>query len=196
MAETPPTTAEQLIVLKEELALAQAISEGRDEPAYRYISDPPGGLVIQAYLQQRSAELAAGQAPPIFHVELPPLGQTPLVEILSRPLDLPMTGKWKDPSYSYFAEERVAEQLRTRQIELTILSNAHYLSSRRNAVEWLVCFFRQHLNHAPLVLLGESAQMDALLLWNATAWVIRRFQRIRLPGEPEEQRVAPDQFLT
>jgi hypothetical protein len=39
----------------------------------------------------------------------------------------------------------------------------------------------------PLVLVGESEQMDNLLLWKATAWVVRRWSRIQLPGEPEER---------
>jgi len=97
---------------------------------------------------------------------------------------LPMRGKWKD---RYLAEERLAEQLRARQVELVVLADAHHLTGRPHAVEWLVSYFRHHLNHAPLVLVGEGKQMDDLLLWKDTAWVVRRFHRIRLPGEPEQE---------
>lgn len=191
MADTPPM-AEMLTVLKRELAIAKAISGGPagQEPAYRYLGDPPGKSVIQAYLhQQQPTELAEDQALPVFYVELPPLfpDRPPLIEVLSRGLRLPMRGKWKD---RYLSEERVAEQLRARQVELVVLADAHHLSSRPHAVEWLVSYFRHYLNHVPLVLVGESERMDTLLLWKATAWVVRRFHRIRLPGEPEEREHA------
>jgi hypothetical protein len=116
-----PTIHEQLAVLAEELALARSISGGGHEPAYHYLADPPGLPVIQAYLQEWEAQLSPGQILPLFRVELPPLAPDgpPLVEVLSRPLGLPMRGKWKD---SFFAKERLGGALRTRQIELTILT--------------------------------------------------------------------------
>ena len=191
MADTP-FMAETLAELKRELALAKAISGGPagHEPAYRYLGDPPGKSVIQAYLhQQQPAEPTEDQAFPVFYVEVPPLfpNRPPLIEVLSRGLRLPMGGKWKD---QFLAEERFAEQLRARQVELVVLADAHHLTARPHAVEWLVSYFRNYLNHVPLVMVGESEQMDTLLLWKATAWVVRRFHRIRLPGEPEEREHA------
>lgn len=180
----------QMAAFVEALALAQSISHGNragQEPAYRYLTDPPGKSVIQAYLQQRSTELPVqSDTCPVLYVELPPLPpkRLPLVEVLSRTLDLPMAGKWKD---RFLAEERLAAQLRARQVELVILADAHHLINRPFGVEWLVSFFRQHLSDVPLVLVGEREQMDNLLLWKATAWVVRRWSRIQLPGEPEER---------
>ena len=181
--------AEMLTVLKQELAMAKAISgcPAGQEPAYRYLGDPPGKSVIQAYLQQQqTAKLTEDQTLPVFYVEIPPLfpQRPPLVGVLSRGLSLPMRGKWKD---RYLSEERLAEQLRARQVELVVLADAHHLTGRPHTVEWLVSYFRQYLNHAPLVLVGEGEQIDDLLLWKATAWMVRRFHRIRLPGEPEER---------
>ncbi len=183
----------QMAAFAEAVALAQSISHGNragQEPAYRYLADPPGKSIIQAYLQQRSSELPGqGDTGPILYVELPPLSPKgpPLVEVLSRALDLPMRGKWQD---RFLAEGRLAEQLRARQVELVILADAHHLINRRFGVEWLVSFFRQYLSDVPVVLVGESEQMDNLLLWKATAWVVRRWSRIQLPGEeeaPEEE---------
>src|SRR5713226_4083981 len=186
MADTP-TMAEMLTTLKKELAMAKAISGGPagHEPAYRYLGDSPGKSVIEAYLQQQQrTSPTEDQRLPVFYVELPPLFSDgpPLVEVLSHGLSLPMRGKWED---QFLAEERLAEQLLARQVELVVLADAHHLSSRPHSVEWLVSYFRRYLNHAPLVLIGEGEQMDTLLLWKATAWVVRRFHRIRLPGEPE-----------
>src|SRR6266849_1060692 len=104
MADTP-TLAEMLTALKQELAMAKAISGGPagQEPAYRYLGDPPGKSVIQAYLQQLT-ELTERQTLPVLYVELPPLfpQQPPLVEVLSRALGLSMRGRWKD---RYLSEE-------------------------------------------------------------------------------------------
>ena len=196
MADTP-TLAEMLTVLKKEFALAKAIIGGPTghEPAYRYLGDPPGKSVIQVYVhQQQPTDPTEDQALPVFYVEVPHLfpDHPPLVEVLSRGLGLPMRGKWKD---SLLAEERLADQLRARLVELVVLTDAHHLSSRPHAVEWLVSYFRHYLTHVPLVLVGESEQMDTLLLWKATAWVVRRFHRIRLPGEPEETRADPHRIL-
>ncbi len=190
MAETA-TMTEMLAALKKEIARATSLSGGPagHEPAYRYLGDPPGKAVIEAYLQEQRSTESKGQAHPIFSVELPPLVQerSPLVEVLSKALDLPMSGKWQD---RLLAEERLAEQLRARQVELVIIADAHHLIGRPLAREWLISFFRQHLNHVPLLLVGESKLMDDLLLWKASAGVVRRFRRIRLPGEPERQENA------
>ena len=191
MANTP-TMTEMLTVLKQELAMAKAISGGPagQEPAYRYLGDPPGKSVIQTYLQHLyRTSPTEDQALPVFYIELPPLfpQHPPLVEVLSHGLSLPMRGKWKD---RYLAEERLAEQLHARHVELVVLADAHHLTGRPHAVEWLVSYFRHYLNDAPLVLVGDGEQMDDLLLWKATAWVVRRFHRIRLPGEPEERKNA------
>ncbi len=187
-----PTMAEMLMTLENELEMAKAISGGPagHEPAYRYLADPPAMPVIQAYREQHPPRHPPeGTSLPVFSVELPPLSprHPPLVEVLSRALELPVTGKWKE---GYFAEARLAEQLRAQQVEVAILTNAHYLAKRPHGVEWLVMFFRQQVNHIPLLLVGEGQQMDELLLWKATAWVVRRFHRIRLPGEPEVQESA------
>ncbi len=190
MADTP-NLAEMLTALKKELAMAKAISGGPagQEPAYRYLGDPPGKPVIQAYLRQRATEAAQSDSLPVFYIELPHLSpQRPaLIEVLSRGLDLPTAGKWKD---RHLSEERLAEQLRARQVEFVILADAHHLTGRPHTVEWLVSYFRHYLNHVPLILVGAGKQMDDLLLWKATAWVVRRFHRIRLPGEPEEHEHA------
>jgi hypothetical protein len=98
-----------------------------------------------------------------------------------------MTGKWKG---HFLAQERLGEVLRTRQVELTVLTNAHYLKNRSHCIEWLVSFFRKHLESAPLLLVGEEKRMDDLLLWKVTAWVERRWSRIRLPGEPKASHQA------
>jgi AAA domain len=170
MAETA-TMVEMLAALKEAIATAKSLSGGPagHEPAYRYLGDPPGRAVTQAYLQERQPPEPKSQALPVFYVELPPLVQerSPLVEVLSKALDLPMNGKWQD---RLLAEERLAEQLRARQVELVIIADAHHLIGRPLAVEWLVSFFKQHLNHVPLLLVGESKLMDDLLLWSA--WCI------------------------
>jgi len=198
----PPIMPEMLAALKKEIAMARSLSGGPagTEPAYCYLCDPPGQSVIEAYLQeQQPTEPPEDQALPLFHVELPRLSpQHPaLIDVLSRALGLPTTGQWKN---SYLSEERLAEHLRRRQVELVILANAHQLLNRPNGVAWLVMYFRQHLNHIPLLLVGEGQQMDELLLWKATAWVVRRFHRVRLPGSPEvqesaESRAALHQFL-
>ena len=129
MAETA-TMAEMLAALKEAIAMATSISGGPagHEPAYRYLGDPPGRAVIEAYLQEQRSTEPSGQTLPIFYVELPPLAQerSPLVEVLSKALGLPMNGKWKD---RLLAEERLAEQLRARQVELVSIQTADAASN-------------------------------------------------------------------
>ncbi len=184
----PRADQAQRAALVNAVAQAHSLSHGNragEEPAYRWLADPPAKQVVTTYLEQRMPPAGTpGDPLPIVSLELPSLtrNRLPLAVVLSGALGLSVRGKWRDSS---FGEQRLGAYLRARQVECVILTDAHQLLKRPHSVEWLVYFFRQYVSDVPLVLVGEGKQMEEMLLWKATAWVVRRFHRISLPGEPE-----------
>jgi hypothetical protein len=180
-----------LAALTREIATMQLLSRGSSEPAYRWLADPPGKSVMQQYLQEHPRrETDYEPVLPIFYAELPPTpsGRVPpnLTSFLLAQLGDVAAAKWKDALDKTY---RLADLIHTYQVELVVLAEFHHLCTPTgrfltDQLEWLVSFFRVHLK-IPLLAIGEEKTINSLIL-ESSSGVMRRFHRIRLPGEPPE----------
>lgn len=180
-----------LAALTREIATMHMLSSGSSEPAYRWIADPPGKAVMQQYLQLHPhRETDHEPVLPIFYAELPPApsgrGKPNLTSFLLAQLGDVAAAKWKDALDRTY---RLADLIHTYQVELVVLAEFHHLCTPTgrfltDQLEWLVSFFRVHLK-IPLLAIGEEKIINSLILASSSG-VIRRFHRMRLPGEPSE----------
>ena len=177
--EEETTRGDLLAAFKEELATLRAL-QGMQEPEFRWLADPPGKSVVQAYAQEN---LPQGTGPdriiPVFYAEIP---QPPARR---KPYDLAKTllSQFGDPD-AFKREEglkkvyRLEYLLKSSQIRFAILADFHNLIVEE--VEWLVSIFKSQIKTVPLIAVGELTAMESGSL-------ARRFHRLRLPGEPQEE---------
>ncbi len=180
-----------LVALAREIATMQLLSRGSSEPAYRWLADPPGKSVMQQYLQEHPRrETDHELILPVFYAELPPApigrGKPNLTSFLLAQLGDTDAAKWRDALDRTY---RLAELIHIYQVELVVLAEFHHLCTPTgrfltDQLEWLVSFFRVHLK-IPLLAIGEEKAVNNLILASSSG-VMRRFHRIRLPGEPPE----------
>ncbi len=178
--------------LTREIATMQLLSSGSSEPAYRWLADPPGKAVMYHYLQKHPrCETDQGPILPVFYAELPPApsgrGKPNLTGFLLAQLGDTSAANWKDALDRTY---RLADLIHTYQVELVVLAAFHHLCTPTgrfltDQLEWLVSFFRAHLKTIPLLAIGEKETVNSLILASSSG-VMRRFHRIRLPGEPPE----------
>lgn len=187
MAETDHLWAEGLRILGGELADLRASSlKLNSEPDFREVADPPGKALIQAYLSalhRRQPFTATYWL--VFYAEVPPPPRNERSAWFVKSL----LQQWGDPAWdaqesAWEKEHRLEATLQEAHVELVIVADIHHLvlprQVLRERLDWLLSLFQTGI-HVPLVIVGEPAHMQQLILSDAR--FCSRFWPIRLPGE-------------
>jgi hypothetical protein len=175
---------ELLPAFKKELEILLAI-QGTQEAEFRWVADPPGKSVAQAYAQENLPQ-GTGQSRivPVFYAEIaqPSAKRKPYALVKS------LLEQFGDPD-AFKREEglnkvyRLEYLLKSSQVRFAIMTDFHNLVE--DEVEWLVSLFKNQIKTVPLIAIGEVTAMERLTRANGS--LARRFHRLRLPGEPPEE---------
>lgn len=173
----------------QEISCMQLISEGPyGMPALRYLADPPGKRLAQAYLALHPRqETPTGPHIPVLYLELPPAARRrpgSLLPLFLKQLGLPLGTRTED---QYDKADRFIAGMHTAQVELTILVDFHHLIEDNGDIreierDWITGLFKTELKAIPLLAVGERAALQQLVC--STGQMARLFHPIRLPGEP------------
>jgi len=175
---------ELLPAFKKELAMLFAI-QGTQEPEFRWLADPPGKSVAQAYAEENPPQgTGRDRIVPVFYAEIP----RPPAKRKSYDLVKSLLSQFGDPDALKREEGlkkvyRLEHLLKSSQVQVALLADFHYLIV--DEVEWLVSIFKSQIKTVPLIAVGEPTAMESLTRANGS--LARRFHRLRLPGEPPEE---------
>lgn len=191
MFSVAPADQADFEALCHEIAGMQSLSAGPSGiPAMRYLADPPGKRLAQAYLALHPhKETPTGWHIPVLYLELPPPARRrpgSLLPLFLTQLGLPFGPRNED---RYFKEERFLAGMRAAQVKLTILADFHHLCEANGDIremerDWIKGVFKSELKAIPLLAVGERAALKRLVC--STGQMARLFHPIRLPSEPPE----------
>lgn len=179
------TTMDELLsAFKKELEILLLV-QGTQEPEFRWVADPPGKPVAQAYAHENLPQgTGQNRVVPVFYAEIaqPSAKRKPYALVKS------LLEQFGDPD-AFKREEglnkvyRLEYLLKSSQVRFAIMTDCHNLVA--DEVEWLVSIFKSQIKTVPLIAIGEATAMERLTRGNAS--LARRFYRLRLPGEPPEK---------
>ena len=182
--EEETTLGELLAAFKKELAMLLGI-QGTEEPEFRWLADPPGKSVVQAYAQENPPQgTGRDRIVPVFYAAIPRRPEK------SKPYDLVKTLLSQFDDLDALKREeglkkvfRLEHLLKSSQVRFALLADFDNLIV--DEVEWLVSIFKSQIKTVPLIAVGEPTAMERLT--HANGSLARRFHRLRLPGEPQEE---------
>ncbi|GHP00947.1 hypothetical protein KSF_109940 [Reticulibacter mediterranei] len=123
------------------------------EPQFRYLDDPPGRSLLEAYLNRLTASARDAIFAQVPSDEDRPSGQVWLVKTLLH--------QWGDPDWdkreaASTKERRLKDHLK-RKATLVVLTDIHTLSHTPQQFEILLSIFQTD-NMMPLLIIGEPTQ--------------------------------------